>query len=47
MTVSKLFALQMVAFELGKLLPANLQPLPLDLVRIGDTDTAISPNGGT
>ncbi|KAK9842187.1 hypothetical protein WJX84_005055 [Apatococcus fuscideae] len=37
---------QVAAFELGKLLPAALQPLPMELVRIGDTDTAISPNGG-
>ena len=39
-------AVQVAAYELAKVLPEGLQPLPLELIRIGDTDTAISPNGG-
>ena len=38
--------LQIASYELGKLLPENQRPLPLDLVRIGDSRSDVVPNGG-
>jgi len=37
---------QMAVYELSKLLPEKLRPLPLDLVRINDTRSDIVPNAG-
>lgn len=36
----------MAVYELSKLLPEKLRPLPLDLVRINDTRSDIVPNAG-
>ena len=37
---------QVAVYELSKLLPENLRPLPLDLVRINDSRSDIVPNAG-
>lgn len=37
---------QMAVYELSKLLPKNLRPLPLELFRINDTRSDIVPNSG-
>lgn len=39
--------LQIASYELGQLLPAGQRPLPLDLLRIGDSRSDVVPNGGT
>jgi hypothetical protein len=36
----------MAVYELSKLLPEALRPLPMDLVRINDTRSDIVPNAG-
>jgi len=38
--------LQIASYELGKLLPESQRPLPLDLMRIGDSRSDVVPNGG-
>ena len=38
--------LQIASYELGKLLPKDQRPLPLDLMRIGDSRSDVVPNGG-
>ena len=38
--------LQIASYELGQLLPKEQQPLPLDLLRIGDSRSDVVPNGG-
>ena len=38
--------MQMVAYELGKCLPAGQGPLPLDLIRVESSSSAVVPNGG-
>ena len=38
--------LQIASYELGKLLPEDQRPLPLDLMRIGDSRSDVVPNGG-
>lgn len=37
---------QVASYELGKLLPENQRPLPMDLLRIGDSRSDIVPNSG-
>jgi hypothetical protein len=39
-------AAQIASYELGKLLPEDQRPLPMDLLRIGDSRSDIVPNGG-
>ena len=39
-------SLQIASYELGKLLPEDQRPLPLDLLRIGDSRSDVVPNGG-
>ena len=36
----------MAAYELGKCLPAGQGPLPLDLIRVESSSSAVVPNGG-
>lgn len=36
----------MAIYELSKLLPTELRPLPLSLIRINDTRSDIVPNSG-
>ena len=38
--------LQIASYELGQLLPKEQQPLPLDLLRTGDSRSDVVPNGG-
>ena len=38
--------MQIASYELGKLLPERQRPLPLDLLRIGDSRSDVVPNGG-
>lgn len=38
--------LQIASYELGKLLPEEQRPLPLGLMRIGDSRSDVVPNGG-
>ncbi|EIE21740.1 molybdenum cofactor-binding domain-containing protein [Coccomyxa subellipsoidea C-169] len=37
---------QIASYELGKLLPKDQRPLPMELLRIGDSRSDIVPNGG-
>ena len=36
----------MVAYELGKCLPKGQGPVPLDLIRVESSSSAVVPNGG-
>ncbi len=47
MSTSVPAVLQIASYELGKLLPEDQRPLPLDLMRIGDSRSDVVPNGGT
>ena len=38
--------MQIASFELGQLLPEEQRPLPLGLMRIGDSRSDVVPNGG-
>ncbi len=38
--------IQVASYELGKLLPEEQRPLPMHLLRIGDSRSDLVPNGG-